>query len=74
LKFDPDEGCDTRVSRLKGERPGIPALGFRPLYALCSPLRICYVVDLMMVIGFYFLIEKAKMGKTFVAFLRLRRI
>jgi hypothetical protein len=46
LKFDPDEGCGTRVSKLRGERPGIPALWFRPLYALCSPLWICYVVDI----------------------------
>jgi hypothetical protein len=38
LKFDPDEGFGTRISKLRGERPGIPALGFRLLYALCSPL------------------------------------
>jgi hypothetical protein len=40
----------------------IPALGFRPLYVLCSPLWICYVIDLMMVTGFSFLVQKAKMG------------
>jgi hypothetical protein len=73
LKFDPDEGCGTRVSKLRGERPGIPALGFRPLYVICSPLLICYVIDIMMVTGFCFLAQKAKMGKTFVAFLRLWR-
>ena len=40
----------------------IPALGFRLLYVLCSPLWICYVIDLMMVTGFSFLVQKAKMG------------
>jgi len=30
-----------------------------------------YIVDIIMVIGFGFLVQKAKMGKTFVAFLRL---
>ena len=40
----------------------IPASGFRPLCVLCSPLWIGYVIDNMMVIGFWFLVQKAKMG------------
>jgi hypothetical protein len=49
------------------------SLGFRPLYVFCSPEWICYVIYFIMVTGFGFLVKKAKMGKTFVAFLRLWR-
>jgi hypothetical protein len=40
----------------------IPALWFRLMYDLCSPLLIGYVVDPMIVTGFWFLVQKAKMG------------
>jgi len=51
---------------------GNPAPLFRHLFGLCSPLRIGYVVEPMVVTGFWFLVQKAKMGQTFVAYFRLR--
>jgi hypothetical protein len=44
LKFDPDEGCDSRVSKWRGETAGIPRLGF----ALCLPVQSGYIIDLRM--------------------------
>jgi hypothetical protein len=40
----------------------IPALWFRPLFAICSPLLIGYIIDTKMVVVFWFLVLKAKMG------------
>jgi len=32
------------------------------MYVICSPLLIGYIIEPMMVIGFLFLVQKAKMG------------
>jgi hypothetical protein len=40
LQFDPEKGCDSRVSKLRSETLEIPRLGF----ALCLPVQISYVV------------------------------
>jgi hypothetical protein len=50
LKFDPDEGCDCRVTKLRGKTRGIPRFDF----ALYLPLQIGYIIDHAAVTGFDF--------------------
>jgi hypothetical protein len=64
LKFDPDEGRDSRVTKWSDETPGIPRLGF----ALCLPIQIGYVVEPKTVNGFCFRSAMPFLGKLLLHF------
>ena len=70
--MDSRKDCLVLAERHPAHPARIPAPGFRLMCVFCSPLWIGYVIEPMMVTGFWFLAQKAKMGETFVAFLRLR--
>jgi hypothetical protein len=64
----PDPKCESGSPALPAR---IPAPGFRPLFVICSPLLISYVIDYLIVTELWFLVQKAKIGKIIVAFLHI---
>jgi hypothetical protein len=63
LKFDPYEGCDFRVSKLRGETCGIPRLGFALCLSFVRPCKLVMLLNLQWLTDFCFWPKRRKLAK-----------